>query len=37
MVNSIVVVFALVTVLLACDPCYNENLNKNCRDDPVGK
>jgi hypothetical protein len=37
MVNSILIFFILVTALLACDPCFNENLNKNCREDTVGK
>lgn len=35
--KGILVLALILMSVLACDPCYNDNLNRNCGDDGVGK
>jgi hypothetical protein len=34
-VRSLLLLASLAVLVLSCDPCYNENLNKNCASDGV--
>lgn len=35
--KRILLLTVILMSVLTCDPCYNDNLNRNCGDDGVGK